>query len=415
VTVVSTLFETPISSLMKTIIRSSIILNLVFPVFLMAQGVWTQKASYQGAPRYYFIGYALNNKGYMGSGSYGGVYSYLSDYQEFDPVQNSWTQMAPFPMPFRFGAGFAAGNFGYATGGLNEATFIYDTYEYNQTGNNWSSKAPLITTRSYATGVGAGNFGYIIGGNDMMANPMNDCWEYNQPANTWSEKASLPPSAARSYATGFSANGKVYIFGGSDGQNVLNDLWEFNPLINTWSQKASLPGAGRQQAMAFVINNIAYLVGGFPATAGILKDFWKYDPLTDQWVQLADFSGTTGPAGGVGFTINGSGYVVCGNGTNECWEYMPQITGISGGAVNMQTSIFPNPSSNKIFVKTPAGLACMSASIYNVTGKLVLLDHPSGHSGDGIDISNLQPGFYLLKVKTDSGTTLNGTFIKSVN
>jgi N-acetylneuraminic acid mutarotase len=325
------------SLIMKTIIRI-IIFHLFLPVFVPAQGVWTQKANYLGAPRYYFIGYALSNKGYMGTGTYGGVYSYLADWQEFDPVQNTWTQKAPLPAPFRFGAGFTAGNFGYATGGVNEATYIYDTYEYNQAGNNWSSKATFVNTRIDATGIGSGDFGYIVGGYDVMAAPMNDCWEYNQPSNTWTQRADLPVSAARYYATGFAINGNIYIFGGTDGMNLLNDLWEFNPANNTWTQKTSLPAEGRQMAMAFVINNTAYLVGGFPSTTGTLKDFWKYDPVTNQWTQLPDFPGTTGPAGGVGFSINGSGYVVCGNGTSETWEYTPETYSLAVSPSNQNVS-----------------------------------------------------------------------------
>jgi N-acetylneuraminic acid mutarotase len=245
---------------------------------------------------------------------------------------------------------------------------------------------------------------------------MNDCWEYNQPANTWTQRASLPVSKARYYATGFSVNGKVFIFGGTDGNNYQNDLWEFNPANNTWSQKASLPGSGRQQSDAFVLNGNAYIIGGFSAAGGTLKEVWKYNPVTNQWSQLANFPGATGPAGGVGFSINGLGYVVCGNGTAECWEFNPQVTGISDqGTTNQKITVFPNPASIFISLNIPAGITCKTVIIYNISGKIVLNETTLENSSATIDISSLQPGFYILKVKTISGTMLSSNFIKTEN
>jgi N-acetylneuraminic acid mutarotase len=403
------------NSPMKTNICNIILFCLVLPIVLPAQGTWTQKADYLGTRRFDFIGYALSNKGYIGTGTYGGINSFLGDWQEFDPVLNTWTQKAPLPMRFTGGTGFAAGNYGYAACGANDATYIFDTYEFNPIGNNWSTKVAFDMTRLKATGIGAGNLGYIIGGYDVMATAMNDCWEYNQPANTWTQKASLPVMAARYYATGFAVNGKIYVLGGTDGNNLLNDLWEFNPTNNSWAQKASLPGEARQQAMAFVINNIAYVVGGFPSSPGTLKDFWKYDAITDQWAQLPDFPGATGPAGGVAFTISGSGYVVCGNGTAECWAFTPQITGISEKAIATDVTVYPNPSSLAISVRLPAGTVAESVSIFNISGKMIEKGMSAGTSDGGIDIRNLRPGYYLVKVKTGNGTLLNGNFIKSAN
>jgi N-acetylneuraminic acid mutarotase len=398
---------------MKTITRIVMIINLFFPLLLLSQGVWIQKANYLGTSRYEFIGYSLGSKGYMGAGTYGGINSFLGDLQEFDPVSNTWTQKAPLPMPFKGGIGFAAGSYGYAATGANDAMFIADTYEYNPFGNNWSTKAPFVMVRLYSTGIGSGDFGYIIGGYDVTALPMNDCWEYNQQANTWTERASLPVSAARYYSTGFSVNGKIYVFGGTDGNTSLNDLWEFNPPANTWSQKASLPGVGRERANAFVINNEAYIVGGFPPSAGTLKECWRYNPASNQWTRLADFPGVTGPAGGLGFTINGSGYVVCGNGTAECWEFTPYVTGMSDPVAVTGVTVFPNPASTDIYLKMPAGVTCKSASVYSISGKVMQHDIPLGNSDGRIDISNLQSGFYLLRIKTESGTLLNESFIKS--
>ncbi len=400
---------------MKTLKNTLILVIIFLPLWMTAQGVWNQKADYPGQRRFNFFGYALNNKGYMGSGTYGGMNSFLADMEEFDPQLNTWTQKAPLPMAFSDGVGFVAGNFGYATCGANDATYIFDTYEYNQAGNNWSSKALFDIPRMKAAATGTGNFGYIIGGYDGMALPMNDCWEYNQSANTWSQKASLPAAAARYYATAFSVNGLIYVFGGTDGGNMLNDLWQFNPGTNSWTQKASLPGAGRQQADIFVINNSAYVVGGFPASMAPLKECWKYNPANDQWTALNDFPGATGLAGGAGFAINGLGYVVSGNGTRECWEYTPATTGVEDLQVAQAATVFPNPATDRIRVKLHAGTTVASVSIYATSGKLMMDKKSVENSERGIDVSALSPGFYIINVITNSGTTENGSFIKIGN
>jgi N-acetylneuraminic acid mutarotase len=397
---------------MKTILFTFFITTLLFTDLIEAQGVWTRKADYLGARRYDFIGYALANKGYMGSGTYGGINSFLADWQEFDPVLNAWTQKEPLPMPFKGGTGFVAGSYGYACNGANDATYIFDTYEYNDIGNNWSAKAPFNSVRLYATSTGFGNFGYVIGGYDVMAAPMNDCWEYNQPANTWTQRANLPMSAARYYATSFSVNGKIYLFGGTDGSIMLNDLWQYDPVTDTWAQKASLPGSGRQQAIAFVIGSTAYVIGGFSPAGGSFKECWKYNPALDQWTALANFPGTTGPAGGVGFTISGQGYVVCGNGTAECWEYAPETTGLQEISASSAVRVFPNPAVDFIRISLPEGIFVTSASLISMSGD-ILQNYTAFRTPDpSIDVRNLKSGLYLITVIASSGAQLSCRFIK---
>lgn len=406
---------------MKKIYFISIIVSLLWPMFNSAQGVWTRKADYLGGNRYDFIGYALNNNAYIGTGRHRWYNSYLSDWQEFNPVLNTWTQKSSLPLPLSGGTAFTAGNKGYVTCGANDRSYIYDTYEFDTLANNWITKANAYMPRQRATGVGAGYLGYIIGGYNGRGDPMNDCWEYNQPLNTWSQRASLPLSASRFNATGFSLNGRVFIFGGTAGTNILNDLWEFDAVNDTWTQKTSLPGIGRTKAISFVINNEAYVVGGYNYS-GYLKEFWKYNAEFDQWIKLPDFPGIIAPLGGVGFTINGLGYIVCGNGTSECWEFTPDINSLKHaslltnnatpeGKTASSLTLFPNPAINKVYL--PAEIVDVLVTIYNVSGEIIQQNNTMGNVGNPIDISRFQPGVYFMTVKTAEGTLLKGKFIKA--
>lgn len=406
---------------MKKIYFISIIVSLLLPMLNSAQGVWTQKADYLGGNRYDFVGFVLNNNAYIGTGRHSWYNSYLSDWQEFNPVLNTWTQKSSLPVSLSGGTAFTAGNKGYVASGANDRSYIYDTYEFDTLANNWITKANVYIPRQRATGVGSGDLGYIIGGYNGRGDPLNDCWEYNQPLNTWSQRASLPLSASRFDATGFSVNGKVYIFGGTAGTNILNDLWEFDAVNDTWAQKASLPGIGRTKAISFVIGNEAYVIGGYNYS-GYLKECWKYNPVSDLWIKLPDFPGTRAPLAGVGFTINGLGYIVCGNGTSECWEFAPDVNSVkraslltSNAAPDLKTnsslSLFPNPAKDKVYI--PAGIVSQSVTIFNVSGEIMQQNNTLVNVENAIDISRFVPGVYFMTVKTDDGTVLKGKFIKA--
>lgn len=405
---------------MKKIYFISIIASLLLPMFVFAQGVWTQKADYLGGNRYDFVGYVSNNNAYIGTGRYSFYNSYLSDWQEFDPVLNTWTQKSSLPMPLSGGTAFAAGSKGYVVCGANDRTYIYDTYEYDALADNWSTKANVFIPRQRATGVGSGDLGYVICGYNGRGDPMNDCWEYNPLLNQWNQRASLPLSASRFDATGFSVNGKVYVFGGNAGTVMLNDLWEFDAVNDTWTPKASLPGIGRTKAISFVINNEAYVIGGY-GYSGFLKECWKYNAGLDQWVQLPDFPGARAPLAGVGFTINGLGYIVSGNGTSDCWEFTPDIYSLKRASLltgntapdtktNFSLSLFPNPAKNKVYI--PSGIVSQSFTIYNVSGEVIQQNNTLGNGGNPIDVSRFQSGVYFITVNTVDGTVLKGKFIK---
>lgn len=71
---------------------------------------WTQQANLPGVPRRNAIAFSINNKGYVGTG-YSQAESILgvelADFWEYNPVTNSWTQKASYPMAIYFATGFA--------------------------------------------------------------------------------------------------------------------------------------------------------------------------------------------------------------------------------------------------------------------------------------------------------------------
>ncbi|MCX6276427.1 MAG: T9SS type A sorting domain-containing protein, partial [Bacteroidetes bacterium] len=327
--------------LTKLLVLSIFITALNFPV--LSQPVWTQKSNYSGVARFDFAGFSLNGKGYIGGGRYGGPFNSISEWQEYNPVSDSWNIITPMTYPFTALSAFEIAGTGYVMNGVNDAFYNYDTFRYNQAGNNWSTGAQNNYPRLYASGVSNGVKGYIIGGYGFSAESLNDLWEYNPVLDAWTEKDTLPLSAARYYASAFSILGNVYVFGGTNDFGNLNDLWKYDTATTHWTQMSSMPSVERMQSLSFVINNEAYVVGG-SLNGTNSKEVWKYDAITDTWTALPDFPGLNAPFGGVAFTINGKGYIVTGNGTSECWEFDPGINNTTENpAESITVSLSPNP------------------------------------------------------------------------
>ncbi len=65
-------------------------------------------------------------------------------------------------------------------------------------------------------------------------------------------------------------------------------------------------------------------------------------------------------------------------------------------------SVYPNPIGNKLYLSYTGNASNLKTEFYNVIGKLV----KSSVSTTQINVSDLSPGVYLIKVKTEAGTSV---------
>jgi gliding motility-associated-like protein len=299
-------------------------------------GVWTQKASFGGSARQYAVGFAINGKGYVGTGyDTMGAGGYVRDFWEYDPATNAWTKKANFGGGARLLAvGFAIGNKGYIGTGQDFIGRVNDFWEYNPVTDVWTKKANFGgIPRARAVGMVIGGKGYIGTGYDDQTNTFfDDFWEYDPLSNTWTQKANFGGTARRE-AAGFSANNMGYIGTGYDGSPIYkNDFWQYNPATNTWKQITNYP-KGEWIATGLTIGSIGYIIAGY-GMASPLRDFYAYDDVANKWIRKEDFGGT-GRFGGVGFSIGIRGYFGTGLDSKstiqrDFWEYSPAniVTGI---------------------------------------------------------------------------------------
>ena len=243
-----------------------------------ATDVWTQKADFGGIIRQGIASFAIGGKGYMGLGSttYPN-YTFTNDWWEYDPVLNTWTQKGNFPGTSRYlPITFTIGSKGYMGTGWNQANYWKDFWEYDPAIDAWTQKADVGgSQRISAVGFSVNGKGYAGTGNYGFN--MSDFWEYDPAANMWTQKANFP-APARYGATAFIINNEAYVGSGGDGFNFFNDFYKFDPVGNTWTAIAPFPGAGRRHTGAFGIGVVGYLGTGTVGASSVTNTFWEYSP-----------------------------------------------------------------------------------------------------------------------------------------
>lgn len=172
-------------------------------------------------------------------------------------------------------------------------------------------------------------------------------------ANIWTGITDI--DTALHSAASFAIGTKIYVITGDTTSwffrgRLIPTTFEYDTTTKAWSRKARFPGKLRIGAVGFSIGNKGYIGGGRnfhkPDSVGtskyragtknelistgpdtyqitnttinftnpngdsLLMDFWEYDPAADKWTQKKDIPGTKmGRAYGVGFSLDGKGYV----------------------------------------------------------------------------------------------------------
>ncbi|HYV92676.1 MAG TPA: T9SS type A sorting domain-containing protein [Chitinophagales bacterium] len=134
---------------------------------------WTQKADFGGIERWEAAAFSIGNIGYVGLGSNYFDYPYdKNDFWEYDPATNTWIQKADFAETGSSAAvGFSIDDKGY----IGTGSWKNDFWEYNPATDAWTQKTnfgglPTVA----AVGFSIGSKGYIGTG----AASGNDFWEY---------------------------------------------------------------------------------------------------------------------------------------------------------------------------------------------------------------------------------------------
>ncbi|RYF64357.1 MAG: galactose oxidase [Cytophagaceae bacterium] len=287
-------------------------------------GDWTVKSEFEGVARSEAASFVINNIAYMGTGR-NASNERLQDFWSYDPSKNAWSQKANYGGVARYSAiGFAVGNKGYIGTGINvNSDKLKDFWSYDPTTNTWTKVADFGGTARYGTmAFSIGNKGYVGTGND--GNYLKDMWAFDPTANTWTKVASYG-GAKRIGAVAFVINNMAYAGTGNNNNTAQRDWYVYDPATDVWTQKLDFltdQAVQRSNGVGFAINGKGYVA------LGENTNVWQYDPATDLWTSLGSFEGSP-RVNAVGFAIGNKGYVTTGsNGTSrfdDLWDFDPTI------------------------------------------------------------------------------------------
>jgi N-acetylneuraminic acid mutarotase len=378
---------------------------------------WLRVADFGGTPGSGGVSFSIDSFGYVGLGTYttdttlGGQYP--TDFWQYNPYTNVWTQKASFPGVGRSGAtAFVIGSKAYVGLGFNSTSQgRNDFWEYDGALDTWTQLSNFTgESRFFALGFSIGSKGYVGMGYSDTSSVMSDFWQYNPSSDMWTQLNDFS-GINRLEGTLFTTPDFAYVgYGQNPLGTTINDFWRYDPNLDSWIQLSNIAtGAISDTSVlptfAFTIGYKGYL-NLFHDSAGYLTNknyFIEYNSITDQWIQKDSFSGNS-LIGIASFSIGDRGYTGVGgyglenNFVKDFWMYTPDsiATGIQTINKNLFT-IYPNPTTDKIYINT--SLPNYSISFCDMAGQswpVILLKNE-------IDVSDLPPGIYCLQLQNSDG------------
>ena len=342
-------------------------------VVVCASTAWAQQAptgAWSSAPLsgngsitgdgYYYGGSATEGT-YLyvvGGYHYGAGYTsgplYYQRCRRFDPVNNTWANMANIPN----GGSYYGGGTCFYTDGSNPYIYIFANYDpwYGYTGytyryslalNSWSQLSNIPNNNYYSGAAALNNRIYIAGGGSNQT----AFYEFNPADNSFTSRPNMPTGRYLLTCTSIPSLNRFYAIGGY-GNNYMATMEAYEPPTQTYPngrwlsgvagndpleqdpQDMNLPNADgtpgspatRYMAKAVTVGTRVYVVGGYSNVGGYTNTMLEFNPNAsqtavggNQWRQRANMTGTRGyyPAAGVITTASGPKVVAYGGLSNS--------------------------------------------------------------------------------------------------
>ncbi len=262
----------------------------------MNSNMWIKCDSFPGTARQDAVAFAVNGKGYYGTGYNNKATSdenpngYYNDFWEYDPTTDSWREIEPFPGTKRYGAlAFSANSKGYVGFGYDtEQGYLKDFYSYDPLTGKWTDIGTISQKRVGASVFVINDIAYIVGGQNSSGFPSefvcydakNDEWtKLRDIADTTDEDYDDDyTTIVRNYACTFVIDGKGYLATGTT-SGVNYYTWEYDPVTDLWENVAKFKGTARYSAVSFStgVKEGAFIVAGRSSNQ-YFDDLWTFDP-----------------------------------------------------------------------------------------------------------------------------------------
>jgi len=176
----------------------------------------------------------------------------------YNPALNTWSPVAS--MNFQHGGTAAVGVINdkiYVAGGSGGGMQQRELEVYDPVANTWTNLALMSVPRNHTGGGVINGKLYVVGGRDS-ANSATALEAYDPQSNTWTTLAPMP--TARSGIGVGAVNGELFVFGGEI-PALHPEVEVYNPASNSWRRLADMP-TPRHGLWASVIGNRIYLPAG---------------------------------------------------------------------------------------------------------------------------------------------------------
>ena len=381
---------------MKKLILLLLLSLINLPIIVQSQN-WVQVNSLPNSfnETHHSFAFSFDDTGYIVSGNSNS--GERDDFYQYDPVNDSWTELTPFPgAPRGFAIGDTWNGKAYFGFGYDGTSLLNDLWEFDPSNMSWTELAPCPCAARTHPAMIAHNGKVFVGLGNTSPENLNDWWEYDITLNTWSQKDDLP-SQSRHHPYQFGINDYVYT-GFGHGNDIYNDWFRYDITAETWTQVATLPAEGRVAGTQFSYNGLGYVLSGDGDNHDSMEtgEFWAYDPISDNWEEMPPHpeGSRWAPAS---FIINGEVYII--NGTSfsqyvtEIYKYNLDSALSVHELTNSTIRIYPNPATDFINIDVPENLKYQT-NIYDLNGRLI----SSSKNKSVIEIQTLPHGIYLLEI-----------------
>ncbi|MEQ9305395.1 MAG: kelch repeat-containing protein [Marinoscillum sp.] len=248
---------------------------------------WQKMAEFPGEGRVSAVAFSAAGKGYVSTGFNDDLDTEeLNDLWEYDPGTNNWTQKSDFPGGGRYaGVAFALNGRGFIGTGYN-GNYLKDFWSYNPDSDDWTQIVSLYgSKRQSATAFVIDNRAYVLSGSNNGVS-LYDFWAYDAESNAWVDLTLYDEddsyeefilAISRYDASSFVLDGYGYIgLGISSSYN--SDFYRYDPSDNSWEGDIqAFEGTSRADAVAFVLDDIPYVATGKNSSQKF-DDIWGFKP-----------------------------------------------------------------------------------------------------------------------------------------
>lgn len=342
-----------------------------------------------------------------------------SDFWQYNSFNDIWLQKENFPGGPKYGhISFVIDSIAYVGfGGDQSVTLNTQFWAYNMNSDVWTTIASFPGDgRVYPSAMTINSKGYVGGGVKFEAGNaiyLSDFWEYDPVLNTWTQKNNYA-GGTRAGMIAFGEAGKGYMGYGESSGSFQTDFYEYIPSNDSWTALTGSPTSPISFGSVVTLGNRSYVIGGEFQHHVYTANVWEYDPTNNSWLPIISFPETP-RRNAIAFVLQNDIYYGTGqigpnesDVTNDLWLLGDLTTNVNDELTNNRFKVYPNPFQNKIMIESPYKINKLE--IYSILGKFIYSKFEP--TKNEINLSSLNSGMYLIKVKTDTDLIITKKLIK---